>query len=154
MGIVSGSQVISAPVASSRPSFLWLLRQYCDSVLECLRAGTVLSYDGSPDAADSHSNIGPVHEVLYDDGIFYENLTNAHWTLDANEEPSGNAMGQEELDIGRNEDRKGSFEATPAGAGTKRRASDMGASEGRRRKSPNRVGDQAQTNLGAKSKSS
>ena len=105
---VSGSQVNSAPVASSRPVFLCLLRQYCDSVLDCRRAGKVLSYDGSPYAADSHGSIGPVHEVLYDDGIFFENLTNARWKLDANEGPSGNSMGQEELDIGRNEERKGS----------------------------------------------
>ena len=69
----------------------------------------MLSYDGSPNAADSHGNIGPVHEVLYEDGVFFENLTNARWKLDANEGPSGSPLDQEEQDKGRGEDRKGSF---------------------------------------------
>ena len=52
----------------------------------------MLSYDPSVHAQDSHGNIGPVHEVYYDDGIFFENLTCARWKLDANEGSSGNSM--------------------------------------------------------------
>jgi hypothetical protein len=52
----------------------------------------VLSYNASAHAQDSHGNVGPVHEVYYDDGIFLENLTSARWKLDANEGPSGNPI--------------------------------------------------------------
>ena len=57
--------------------------------------GRVLSYDGTPHAQDSHGNIGPVHEVSYDDGVFFENLTGARWKLDANEGPSGSSLSNE-----------------------------------------------------------
>ena len=60
----------------------------------------MLSYDDTPHAQDSHGNVGPVHEVYYDDGVFFENLECARWKLDANEGPSGNPLVHEwETDI-------------------------------------------------------
>ena len=48
-------------------------------------AGKVLSFDRSADAQDSHGHVGPVHEVIYDDGVFLENLAAASWRFDATE---------------------------------------------------------------------
>lgn len=36
--------------------------------------GVVTMYDSRPDLLDSHGNKGPVHNVMYDDGPFLENL--------------------------------------------------------------------------------
>ena len=48
-------------------------------------AGKVLSFDRSADAQDSHGHVGPVHEVIYEDGVFLENLAAASWRFDATE---------------------------------------------------------------------
>ncbi|KAJ1488433.1 hypothetical protein T484DRAFT_1887444, partial [Baffinella frigidus] len=47
--------------------------------------GIVLSYNNNPHRIDSHGNVGNIHRVVYQDGIYDENLLHSTWELDTRE---------------------------------------------------------------------
>lgn len=91
----------TAPTGSFMQGGSWLvgrhIRVYWDDDREWF-AGIVTFYDNRPNTKDSHGNMGPAHDVYYEDGSFLENLSTAKWQFDLNEGPVGKIVDLSEDD--------------------------------------------------------